>query len=74
MLGLPGKERATTLVGELEESAAHVARAVQTVPADLVREADADGESWTTVKLLRRLAWHEPGELAVMRRVLSEMR
>jgi hypothetical protein len=26
----------------------------------------ADGEIWTTTKLLRRLAWHEPSELATM--------
>jgi hypothetical protein len=34
------------------------------MPPDLVRcEA---GETWTSVKLLRRLAWHERGELVAM--------
>ena len=32
---------------------------------DLIR-TDA-GETWTTTKLLRRLAWHEPAELVTMR-------
>jgi len=35
------------------------------MPADLVREID--GQTWTSTKLLRRLARYERGELAVMR-------
>jgi hypothetical protein len=31
------------------------------------RVVEADGEVWTTTKLLRRLAWHERSELRVMR-------
>jgi hypothetical protein len=45
---------------------------VAALPPDLmVRDR---GEEWTTVKLLRRLAWHERSELRVMRRLLSRAR
>lgn len=29
------------------------------------------GEVWTTTKVMRRLAWHEPGELDVMRHLVQ---
>jgi hypothetical protein len=64
-LGLPAKPRATTLRDELLQSARHVTDALATLPRDRIRR---DGSMvWTSTKLLRRLAWHEPGELAVMR-------
>jgi len=63
-LGLPARPRRPDLLDELAASAAHVRHAVLAAPADLVR-TDA-GETWTTTKLLRRLAWHEPAELVTM--------
>ena len=32
------------------------------------------GEVWTTVKLMRRLAWHERSELETMQVMLSQLR
>jgi DNA-binding NarL/FixJ family response regulator len=66
-LGLAGRPREADLLGELQRWAAHVQAAVQGVAAALLRRSD--GEVWTTTKLLRRLAWHERGELVVMRRL-----
>jgi hypothetical protein len=63
-LGLPARPRLPDLVDELVASADHVRRVVRTVPPDLHR-ADR-GEVWTTTKVLRRLAWHEPSELLTM--------
>lgn len=62
--GLGYRDPALDLRTELTESATHVRRVVQAMPADLLHERD--GETWTSTKLLRRLAWHERGELAVM--------
>lgn len=42
------------------------------LPADLVNHHN--GTEWTTVKVLRRLAWHELGELVVLRRLLARAR
>lgn len=54
----------------MRASAEHVIRTVETLPATplVVREG---GELWSSVKLLRRLAWHERGELVVLRRLLD---
>jgi hypothetical protein len=65
MAGLGYREPAGDLLTELERSAAHVRKIIDTMPADLVRTAN--DTTWTSVKLLRRLAWHERGELAVLR-------
>jgi hypothetical protein len=54
------------------ESHEHVLATLDKLPADLVSEHN--GQEWTTVKVLRRLAWHEPGELAVLRRLLARAR
>ena len=64
-LGLPARPRLPDLVDELAASADHVRRSVLAAPPDLVRTEA--GETWTTTKLLRRLAWHEASELATMR-------
>lgn len=69
-LGLGYRERTTDLMAELTQSAAHVRRAITAVPPDLVRFDHRHG-TWTTVKVLRRLAWHERGELAVMRELAT---
>ncbi|MEV0799654.1 DinB family protein [Kribbella sp. NPDC050281] len=68
-LGLPYREPLENLADELEQSAEHVRRTVATMPADLVRRVD--GEVWTTVKVLRRLAWHERSELRTLRRLIA---
>jgi hypothetical protein len=65
LLGLPSRPRAYDLVTELEESAAHVRRVVSGMAPDLATASDEHG-SWTSVKVLRRLAWHERGELDVL--------
>ncbi|MFD6448681.1 hypothetical protein ACFWEJ_26505 [Promicromonospora sp. NPDC060204] len=65
LLGLPARERADDVVTELEESGAHVRRVVSTMAPDLSRVWPDHG-SWTSVKVLRRLAWHERGELDVL--------
>lgn len=64
-LGLPARIRGDDLVAELVDSAAHVREHVLSMDRD--RVVEADGEVWTTTKLLRRLAWHERSELRVMR-------
>ena len=71
-LGLPSRPREGELLAELERSARHVQTAVSDVAPDLVRRSR--GEVWTTTKLLRRLAWHERGELVVMRRLAERAR
>lgn len=71
-LGLPDRERSSNLVEELLQSADHVRKTVRRMPADLTT-AGRDGV-WTSVKLLRRLAWHERSELDVMRSLLASAR
>lgn len=60
-LGLPGRERQATLAAELEASLAHVLLALARLDPRAHRESG--GEVWTATKVLRRLAWHERGEL-----------
>ncbi len=72
-LGLPSRPREGDLLQELRRSAAHVQAAVSSVAPTLV-VARSEGEVWTTTKLLRRLAWHERGELVVMRRLAERAR
>lgn len=69
-LGLGQRERAAGLLEELERSAVHVRAVVETMPADLTVEGECG--SWTSVKVLRRLAWHERGELVAMRAMLTK--
>jgi hypothetical protein len=64
-LGLPARPREADLMAELAASARHVREAVDGLAADLVR-AHGD-ETWTTTKVLRRLAWHERSGPHVMR-------
>lgn len=64
-LGLKSRPRAADLATELAECAAHVGRVVDTMPLDLA--AGFGDEQWTSTKVLRRLAWHERGELRAMR-------
>ena len=70
--GLPAKPRTEGLFEELGQSARHVSAQLRAVSHDLV--VAVDGETWTTVKLLRRLAWHERAELEVMRTMLHKAR
>lgn len=69
-LGLPARPREGDLLTELQRSAEHVRMAVTNVAPALVRRSG--GEVWTTTKLLRRLAWHERGELVVMQRLAEQ--
>jgi hypothetical protein len=71
-LGLPYLERGTDLLTELAASHRHVLEVVAGMAPDLARAAD--GAVWTSVKLLRRLAWHERSELVVMRRLAASAR
>lgn len=68
--GLGYREATADLLTELEESAAHVRSVVTAMPADAIRKDEVYG-TWTAVKLLRRLAWHERGELTVMRQLAT---
>ena len=71
LLGLPARERADDVVTELEESGAHVRRAVEALAPGLATTWPEHG-SWTSVKVLRRLAWHERGELDVLARLVDQ--
>jgi hypothetical protein len=71
--GLGYRDAAPDLLTELVESAAHVRSVLTTMPADIIRTDDDHG-TWTTVKVLRRLAWHERGELDVMRQLAARAR
>ena len=62
--GLGYREPVPDLLDELEASCEHVRATLATMPADA-----AVGQGWAAVKLLRRLAWHERGELDVMRAI-----
>lgn len=66
--GLPHREPVDDLRAELDASAAHIRKVLRTLPRD--RIAEHRGETWTAVKLLRRLAWHERVELVFLRRRL----
>ena len=71
-LGLGTRQRADSLFVELEASAGHVRGVVENMPRDAFVEVDH--EIWTSVKVLRRLAWNERGELVVMRAMLAKAR
>lgn len=67
-LDLPSKEREHGLEPELRASAAHVHEIVHRMPRHLVVSGE---EVWTSTKLLRRLAWHEPGEVDAIEALLE---
>lgn len=71
-LGLGYRERADGLSAELERSAEHVRTVIEAMPPDLCVEGEQG--CWTSVKVLRRLAWHERGELVAMRTMLGKAR
>jgi len=71
-LGVDSPPRASDLFVELDRSAAHVRRSLSSLPRALARESKR--QTWTTTKLLRRLAWHERGEVDAMRALLSKAR
>ncbi|HEY6746180.1 MAG TPA: hypothetical protein VI357_10745 [Mycobacteriales bacterium] len=68
-LGLPPRPRLPDLLDELAASGEHVRRVLATIPPDLRTDT---AEVWTTTKLLRRLAWHEPAELATMQTLAAD--
>lgn len=67
-LGVRPPERSADLTDELRQSHQHVLRALPQLRRGLA-VATADGATWTTRKVLRRLAWHERSELDAMRRL-----
>lgn len=69
--GLPQLGPVEGLRAELEASARHARRVIQEMPRSFT--AEHRGETWTPVKLLRRLAWHERIELIFLRRRLNAM-
>jgi hypothetical protein len=71
-LGMTALSRGSDLIDELHRSAAHVSAAVTAMPPDHLVEQG--GEVWTSVKLLRRLAWHERAEQAVMAQLAERAR
>ncbi len=68
--GLGHRHAEPDLLDELAASGAHVRAIVAEMPLDRV---NADG-TWTSAKLLRRLAWHERAELVTMRRMADTAR
>lgn len=69
MTGLPARDREADLRTELAASTAHINSVLRAMPGDQVhREND---EVWTATKLLRRLAWHERGELDAIEELLA---
>lgn len=72
-LGVPPPPRAGDLPTELATSHAHVLAALGRLPPDRTG-APGGRTEWTTGKVLRRLAWHEPGELVVLHRLLARAR
>lgn len=70
--GLPAKDRLDGLADELRESARHVRSALLAMPRDIVHRSG--DEVWTSTKLLRRLAWHERGELDAIDGLLARWR
>ena len=67
--GLPSRDRRASLREELITSQRHVRTVLTTIPRDMA--CQSGGEVWTTVKLLRRLAWHERGELEVIKSLIA---
>ena len=71
-LGLEAPPRSRDVLEELERSADHVRESLASLPGDLVVERGR--EVWTSRKVLRRLAWHERGEVDAMRSLLGRAR
>ena len=57
------------LIRTLQESHRHVTNAIHRLSPDVVRRSAGAG-TWTSRKVLRRLAWHERDETRVVRRLL----
>lgn len=72
-LGVPALPRGSDLMEELRHSYDHVRRTLGEIAPDRYRTMST-GEEWTTVKVLRRLAWHERSELITMQRLLARAR
>lgn len=70
--GLPSRVPVADLRAELILSHQHVVNVLMDLPRDLVRPEG--GEVWTSTKLLRRLAWHERGELDALDDLLARPR
>jgi hypothetical protein len=71
-LGEAPPPRSLDLLLELERSHQHVLATLARLSPH--RSRSLGGETWTTVKVLRRLAWHERAELIPMRNLLVRAR
>lgn len=71
-LGEPPPPRSLDLLTELERSHQHVLATLARLSPS--RSRSLGGETWTTVKVLRRLAWHERAELLPVRLQLARAR
>ncbi len=72
-LDLPALPKGVDLLDELHRSYEYVRETLTRLAPDRHRVTDT-GEEWTTVKVLRRLAWHERSELITMCRLLERAR
>lgn len=67
--GLQAKDRVERLPDELRASQRHVLSVLTSMPRSAQHRPG--NEVWTATKLLRRLAWHERGELAAVDSLLT---
>jgi hypothetical protein len=67
-LSLPVMSPRGELFDDLVASGKHLQQVIRTMPRD--RVTDHRGEVWTSVKFLRRQAWHEGVEQVFLRRRL----
>lgn len=71
MTGLPDRPRAGDLLDELRASHEHVIAVITSMASNI--DVTTQGSEWTSTKLLRRLAWHERGELEAMATVAKRL-
>lgn len=69
-LGLATREPLPDLLDELRASHVHAMQIVATLPEVLIRAAP-DGGEWTSVKLLRMLAWYERAHYSLLETLLT---
>lgn len=69
LLGAGERAAVPDLLVELEQSGAWIQDRLRTIPRSAVMQHRT--ETWTTVKVLRRLAWHERVESVFLRRRLQ---
>lgn len=68
-LGFEPRDALPDLLDELEASHRHVMKSVASLP-DVLIAITPEGGEWTSVKLLRVLAWHERAHLSLLEALL----